>query len=112
MPAESQPESDTKLAEDGAGSQNRTWFGLQRRGITIAGVLTALGIIGLAVGLGVGLSKRGSSNDNSNDDSNTPSSTNGTTNTTLNSTVWTPAAGTTWQIVLRKYRALRMKSLK
>ncbi|KAG9231453.1 glycoside hydrolase superfamily [Amylocarpus encephaloides] len=73
---------------------------LQRRSkrfwMILAAVLVALAL-GLAVGLGVGLTKKGSGNTSPSEPTSTPPPSNNTNNGTL----WTPSAGTTWQIVLQ-----------
>lgn len=69
---------------------------------SIALVITALGV-GLGAGLGVGLHHgEGDDNDNDNGGSGTGSGGTGSNTTTpTNTTVWQPAVGTKWQIILK-----------
>ncbi|OBT73094.1 hypothetical protein VF21_07586 [Pseudogymnoascus sp. 05NY08] len=82
--------------QPGSFSKRKRWI--------IAGIVAGLIILGLAIGLGVGLSNRdsssasSSSNPRSNTSPETPSTTGASSST---ASIWQPAVGVKWQIVLQ-----------
>ncbi|OBT62594.1 hypothetical protein VE03_08490 [Pseudogymnoascus sp. 23342-1-I1] len=79
------------------------WFSKRKRWI-VAGVVAGLIIVGLAVGLGVGLTSRDSSSTTASSNTRSDGSPESTTtagNSSSSGSLWQPAVGVKWQIVLQ-----------